>query len=275
MSNASLPILETILKSWADGFRAVRDMPVVTACGLVLHVLIIIGIFFAAGAILLNSGRNVDEWVASPAWFVFVVFNAAVRVVLLAPLFIAIHRYIINGQRARSYPLNPLRPSYLRYVGAALAAYIAFRLPEMVGVLLAPLRSLVLFDVLFYVLMWAMMIMIAVLLVGRITLFPAIAVNAPRATWRETEMASAASLMRTIVIVAAIIGPAQIGGWLLQTYVPLPYGPNGQLMSALLTVPVDFPALCALAAAMARIFAADGVKAAPAVAAPVSRTVVV
>ena len=98
MSHASVPILDTILKSWTDAFRAMRDMPVVAACGLVLYSLIAVGVFLAAGAILMHRGRSVDEWAASPAWLVFVVFSAAVRVMLLAPLFIAIHRYVIRDE---------------------------------------------------------------------------------------------------------------------------------------------------------------------------------
>jgi hypothetical protein len=55
--------------------------------------------------------------------------------------------------------------------------------------------------------------------------------------------------------------------------VPVPHWPNGngQLVPALSTVLIDFPALCAVAAAMARIYVTAGAKAAPMTVAPASR----
>jgi hypothetical protein len=257
MSHQSVPILETILKAWTDGFRAMRDMPLVAACALVLLVLVATGVYFATGAILLNSGRSAQEWVESPAWLTFV---------MLAPLFMAVHRYVIGGAVARQYPLNPLRPSYLRYVGMALAVYAALKLPEMIGVLLAPARTLLLFDLLFALLTTAMMITVAVVVLGKIALFPAIAVNARSASWRDTPLADAGNLMRTIAVMIAIIGPAQLAAWLVHGYLPAPHWPNGneQLVRSLALVLVDLPTLCALAAAMARIYLAVGASAEPA-----------
>jgi hypothetical protein len=266
MSHQSVPILETILKAWTDGFRAMRDMPLVAACALVLLVLVATGVYFATGAILLNSGRSAQEWVESPAWLTFVMFSTSIRIVLLAPLFMAVHRYVIGGAVARQYPLNPLRPSYLRYVGMALAVYAALKLPEMIGVLLAPARTLLLFDLLFALLTTAMMITVAVVVLGKIALFPAIAVNARSASWRDTPLADAGNLMRTIAVMIAIIGPAQLAAWLVHGYLPAPHWPNGneQLVRSLALVLVDLPTLCALAAAMARIYLAVGASAEPA-----------
>jgi hypothetical protein len=256
MSHARVPILDTILKSWTDAFRAIRAMPLVGACGLVLHTLIVTSAFFAAGSILMHHGRSVQEWTASPAWFVFTVFNAAIRVVLLAPLFIAIHRYVIRGECARGYPLNPLRPSYTRYVGAALLALIAFRLPELMGVWLAWARQFMLFDLAFLLLAYATMLTVAVIVLGKITAFPAIAVGAPKANWLNTELPSVSQLMRMIAVLIGVVAPAQLAGWLLQAYVPAPFWPNGNgnIVPTLARVLVDFPALCALAAAMSRLY---------------------
>ena len=258
MSQPSAPILDTILKSWTDAFRAIRDMPLVAACGLVLQALIVTGMFFAGAWLLLHDGRSVDEWIASPAWSMFLFFSAAIRVLLLAPLFIAIHRYVIRGQHAAWYPLNPLRPSYLRYVAAALAAVLAFRLPGLLGVLLASAREFVLFDLIYTVLSWATMVMVVVMILGKVTVFPAIAVNAPKAGLFDTDFPSVGQLMRTIAVVLGIVGPMQLAGWLVQVYVPAPFWPNatGQIVPTLVRVLVEFPAICALAAAMARLYLA-------------------
>jgi hypothetical protein len=258
MSHASVPILDTILKSWGDAFRTIRDMPLVTACGFVFYVLTVTGTFFLAGFIVMHHGRSVEEWIASPAWFVFVVSGMAIRVVLLAPLFVAIHRYVIRGEHVRSYPLNPLRPSYTRYVGAALLALVAFRLPELMGVLLAWARQFVLFDLLFMLFAYATMVTVAVLVLCKITLFPAIAIGAPKANWRDSDFASVSQLMRRLAVMIAIIGPAQLAGWVLQSYVPAPFYPSwtGNIVPMLARVLVDFPALCAVAAAMARFYLA-------------------
>ena len=194
------------------------------------------------------------------------------RIVLLAPLVMAVLRYVIRADRATRYPLHPLRPSYLRFTGTALAIYFAFRLPELIGVLLTPVRAFSIFDLLFSLLMIATMVAVAVVALTRITLFAAIATNAPNASWRTTPAASAGNVLRIVVILVGIIGPAEIVGWLAHAYLPTPQWPGGtgQIMTSLVIALIDLPLLCALGAAVARIYLAIGVanSAAPAAAAP-------
>jgi hypothetical protein len=133
-------------------------------------------------------------------------------------------------------------------------------------------RELLVFDLLFSLLMAATMIVVAVVALTRITLFAAIATNAPNASWRTTPEASAANVLRIVVILAGIVGPAELVGWLAHAYVPTPQWPGGagQVVTSLVIALIDLPVLCALAAAVARIYLAIGVAdaAAPAAALP-------
>jgi hypothetical protein len=106
MPSPRVPIIETVSKAWIDAFGAVRAMPVIAVTALVIHFIIGVGVFFASMALLLDPGRTVAEWISSPAWFAFGLLNAALLIVLLAPLMIAVHRYVIRGDVARHYPLN-------------------------------------------------------------------------------------------------------------------------------------------------------------------------
>ena len=87
-----------------------------------------------------------------------------------------------------------------------------------------------------------------------------------------TPEASAGNVLRIVVILVGIIGPAEIVGWLAHAYLPTPQWPGGtgQIMTSLVIALIDLPLLCALGAAVARIYLAIGVanSGAPAAAAP-------
>src|SRR4051794_3823841 len=91
-----VPIIETVCKGWIDAFRAVRAMPVAVLCALAVLAAMSVASYFSVMAILLNPGRTVDGWLNSPTWFVFQLFNGGLQIVLLAPLAIAIQRYVIR-----------------------------------------------------------------------------------------------------------------------------------------------------------------------------------
>jgi hypothetical protein len=267
MSSPRLPILKTISQAWIDAARAIRAMPLVTACALVIYALIAVGVFFAVEALLLNSGRSLAQWLASPAWFVFSVFDGSMRIILLAPLAIAVHRFVIRGEVARGYPLHPLRPSYLRYVGTIQALFLAYRAPDLISLLLPgnlPFAA----NIGIFVLTVALMLTVVIVALRRITLFAAIAVYAPNATWRETAPLDAGNLVRSALILCGVIIPGVVAGVLLHVYLPTPDWPNGTglLVLSFASSLLQLAMICALAAAVSRIYQTTG---APAVSPPV------
>jgi hypothetical protein len=260
-----VPIIATVSKSWIDAFRAIRAMPVVAACALTLHALIAVGVFFTAGAILMNNGRSATQWISSPSWFVFGIFNATVQIVLLAPLLIAVHRYVIRGDVARSYPLHPLRPSFLRYVGTLILIVCAYRATDLISILLpAMLASDAASGI--ELLSFGLMIAVVVVHMRHIALFPAIAVNAPNASWSAVTPADAGNVFRILVVLACVVLPAAVCGWLLRSFLGTPDWPylTGGVVLSLAMSLVQLPFMCALGAAMARIYLAIETVAVPA-----------
>jgi hypothetical protein len=177
MPSPRVPVIETVLKAWIDAFRAIRAMPVLAFVALVILAAVGVGAWWLTITVLLSPGRTVDQWLESPTWFMLTVINASLQIVLLAPLAIAVQRFVIRRDVARGYPLNPLRPSYLHYVVVALAIYLAYRAPELISILTPVSVGL-------WLLTPVLTIAVLVVALRKIALLPAIAVYAPNATWR-------------------------------------------------------------------------------------------
>jgi len=263
MPSPRVPIVETVSKAWIDAVRAIRAMPVIAVTALAIHFVIGVGVFFATMALLLDPGRTVAEWISSPAWFAFGLFSAALQIILLAPLMIAMHRYVIRGDIARHYPLNPLRPSYTRYVGMALAFYLAYRSTDLISIIAPPARTLpFIFNLAIGATTFLLMIGVIIVFVRRIALFPAIAANTSNNTWREITRADAGNVVRIFVVLAGAILPAVIVGVLLHLRLPEP-NTAGTFVLILAMSLLQIPTLCAVAAATARIYLAIGRVTAP------------
>jgi hypothetical protein len=259
MPTQHLPILQTIAKAWADAALAIRDMPLVAGCALIVQALAALCAFLAVDVVLLNSGRSVSEWLASPAWFVTSLLDGGIRIALLAPLTIAIHRYVIRGEAARRYPLQPLRPSYQRYVGTALVLLMIWRVPDMINVLLPSNLPLVV-NLWIFAATALLMVVVAIVVLQRITLFAAIAAYAPHASWRETEPAGAGNILRIVAVFAGVIGPCFVAGLLLRVWLLSLDWPNTKFLLVLTfsLAFVQYVAICAVAAAISRIYLAIG-----------------
>jgi len=258
MPSPRVPIVETVLKAWVDAFRAIRAMPVVAVCALVILAVVGVVAWWVSVAVLLNPGRTVLEWIASPTWFALYLINTSLQIVLLAPLAIAVQRFVIRRDVARRYPLNPLRPSYLNYVGVALAINLAFRLPDLMRVLAPYVLTLsVWIEMAIWLLTVGLMIAVLIVALRRIALFAAIAVNAPNASWRGVVPADAGNTFRIMLIVLAIWLPGAVYGFLVNFYFPLSGSPytRGVVLALLIWLP-QLPIISAFAAASARIFMA-------------------
>jgi hypothetical protein len=273
MPSPRVPIIETVLGAWVDAFRAIRAMPVVARWAQVILSATGIAAWWVSVTLLLGGGRTVDEWLASPSWFVITLINTSLQIVLLAPLAIAVQRFVIRGDVARGYPLNPLRPSYLTYVGTALAINLAFRLPDLIRMLAANVDGMpAAGEIAIWYVTLAFMISVPIVVLRRIAIFSAIAINAPNARWRNAVPVDAGNTFRIILIALAIWLPGAIYGVLVHAYVPMPRSPNEIGGALLLPLAIWLPQLViisAFAAACARVYTALAEpKAAPAERAP-------
>jgi hypothetical protein len=269
MPSPRVPVFETICKAWIDAVRAIRAVPIVVGIAFLLYALTALCASSAAVMIFTNSGRSVAEWLASPAGVFYAILKTSIEIALQAPLAIALQRHVIRGEVATRYPLNPLRPSYLRYVGTVLALNFAFRVPEIIAIPLvdAGLPYVVRVGVAY--LLYAWMIAVLIVVVRKVALFPAIAVYAANATWRAFAPAGAGNSWRIALVLIGTTLPRAIGFVAVEFLMPRPDWPygTGRLILILAAGLVQLPVLCALAAAAARIHLAIGTPAAPAYAA--------
>ena len=257
-----LPIVVTALGAWTDGFRAIAAMPALVAIGFALYALLAIGVFAVVELIVLHSGRSTLQWLASPAGLLFGVVNSSLQIVLMAPLAMAVHRHVVLGEVVARYPLHPLRPSYLRYIGAALALNLAYRCADLINLLAPPVKTLpYAANVALALATFAVMIAVAIIAVRRIALFPAIAIRAPHASWSETAPAGAGNVVRILLALTLLSLPVAVAMLILYAAMPVPNWPNGmgQLVLSMAMAAVQTIFVCVLAAGMARIYMAIGV----------------
>lgn len=98
MRDKRLPILQTALLGWQDGFRALLRMPnlAVVACGVSYLQYVV--------ARLLWPGKSVDK----PISIEMLDFGFGVLAsFFLVPVAIAVHRYVLLGEATNSYALDP------------------------------------------------------------------------------------------------------------------------------------------------------------------------
>jgi hypothetical protein len=240
------PVIETAAAAWRDAFRAIGAMPEVTGIALVL----VLATSLAGFAIFPNP----YALVRSPWLPVISIVSGVVQAILLAPLAIAVHRFVILGETANRYPLQPRSSRYLRFVGFAILVKILWQIPSTIQGFINPAFSRA-----FRIVAFVLSITVIIIVVRRAILFPAIAVDAPGATWSNAGLDTKGSSWRVVFIFVLTALPVSVIGVLL--YWPL-LAPQEQpdtvsvlLISGIGSV-VGVAALCAFAAAASHIYRA-------------------
>lgn len=249
MAHPKPPIIETAVAAWRDAFRAIGAMPVVA------------GITYAL--VLATSLANVAivpnpyALLGSP-WFpvVAIVFSGVVPAILLAPLAIAVHRFVLLGERTNRYALEPSSSRYLRFVGLAIIVNILWLIPNTILPLIPHIHynpalfsgGHVILDV-----------VLIIIVLRRAILFPAIAVDAPSATWSKAGLDTKGNSWRVALIFILTALPFVVIGGLI--YWPR-LNPQAQpsigslLLFSVAGSVVRVAALCAFAAAASHIYRA-------------------
>ena len=94
---------------------------------------------------------------------------------LMTPYAIAVHRFIILGEKTMSFRITPTEPRFRRFFGWSLALGLLNYAAMLPGLEEPSL----------YVLSFVFGIPVVVLAIRGIVLFPAVAVDAPAANWRQ------------------------------------------------------------------------------------------
>jgi hypothetical protein len=257
MANTKPPVIQTAVIAWGDAFRAIGAMPVVAGIGFVL----VLATSLASFAIVPNPSAIVGS-PGSPLirWIPLIQLGSTiVQAVLLTPLAIAVHRFVLLGERTNRYPLDPGSSRYLRFVGFAILVNILWLIPSTIQSLILGAQNNPALAGGLAIVVLVLLITVIIIVVRRAILFPAIAIDAPGATWSKARLDTKGSSWRVAVIfLLTALPPLVIGGpiyWLLLRPQAQP-STGSWLFFYVIGSIVGVPLLCAYAAAASHIYRA-------------------
>lgn len=247
MAASDPPIFDTVLQGWRYAFAALSRMPGVL--GVAMLVLLALNV----ATIPLLPGPQEEP---SPGTQIIGFLIGIVQGFLLTPVAIAMHRFVLLGEVAPRYALNPSEPRFMRFFTFTVVYQLLMGVPSSLMSIAGKTQTVAggVLAFLFFVLLIVAIIVSLRLLI----LFPAIAVDAPGATWRNAMADTKGHTWRVFFIVLLTSIP------MLALAVPLyfllgwPDGPSftgGIVLSAVQSV-AGVLGLCAFAAVASRLFAA-------------------
>lgn len=202
-SAARPPVLDAVGRAYADARAALSAMPDIMLVGLIASCVyavadIVLGWALDPG---LSSGALVLGTLLTLVWNFY-----------LTPIFVAIHRFVVRGEITPRYTLRPGEARFRNYFGWTAALTLASMLPALIGLragasVVANTVALVL------------MILFLVASVRLLILFPAIALDAPGASWPNAFADSQGRFWRIFAILLLAILPLLVGGMLLSALV--------------------------------------------------------
>lgn len=125
----------------------------------------------------------------------------------ITPIFIAVHRYIVLGEITPRYRLAPSEPRFLLFFGWSAVLSLGSAVPVLLGLLVTADFALVLGV--------ALIVLFFIASVRLIILFPAIAIDAPGADWRNAWADSRGNFWRIFGIIMFTMLPLILAGLLL------------------------------------------------------------
>lgn len=225
----NISIVDTAIQGWRDALAARQNMPT---------------LFWIALAVMIGLG--VLHFIVGHWWLTNLVFAIA-NGVALTPFALAIHRFVLLGEVRDSYDFTPTEARFQKFFLYAIGLEIVSAIPRIVGaatpIYLAWLVHLILG------------IIAAIIVIRTVIVFPAIAVDAPGAEWRNAmEDTKGHSWSVFLVLLCCAVPPAIVAivvlslfaaSWVLS------------LIVAAIVVPVIIVLTVAAAdAAISRLFAA-------------------
>ena len=150
----------------------------------------------------------------------------AALIFLLVPFFIAVHRFVLLGETQPHYLIEPNSPRTLRFFGSWIALSLVAFVPVMIGA--AALAAARLLDWWYWIVIAPLVLLPIVLCLRMTLLFPAIAVDAPGASWVNAYQDTKGHSWGIFLIYIAASIPAVLLGalmlvvlWLLMAVVSL------------------------------------------------------
>lgn len=242
-------VIASAVAAWRDAFAAISAMPVVIGVAAVA-ILLLLAISSAF------VPRRMDQVGLGSELLAFLVGMA--QSFLLTPAAIAVHRFVLLGERSENYRLEPHNPRFRRYLVFAIIVQLAIAVPgALVGIAddpsgLAP-------TVVDFVGLMLFIFAVSVLL-RTLILFAAIAVDAPGANWSNAMLDSKGHTWRLLLIVIAVALPAVAAYVVVLVALGLPEAPSGGALAVLVVLEAGVTVLTTTAyvALASRLFAAWG-----------------
>jgi hypothetical protein len=169
-------ISQAVAQVYRDVFHCIGELR-----ALALIVLLITLAFQTAEVLLLPPGAG------DPSRDLLLRFvSSLAQGFLTVPYYIAVHRLVILGERTTSYVLAPSDPRFQLFFWWWAALSVVAYLPLPLVELLSPARGSITFPRLIALAAMPVVLIAIIIVTLRLTIiFPAVAVDAPGATWRN------------------------------------------------------------------------------------------
>jgi hypothetical protein len=160
--------------AWRDAFSAMRRMPFVFGIAFV----VMIAMTFAQAILVpVSSEKALNMSLTEQLWLLVV---TVIQAFLLTPMLIAVHRYVLLGEITGRYKLNPFNSRFRRFFLFALALHLIFDALFFASQNFPPSFSHGKGIMLLLAFVCGMVAFVRLLVI-----FPAAAVDAPHANWRN------------------------------------------------------------------------------------------
>lgn len=210
-----LPVLDSALRSWIEGWRAIRAMPLIAAVAFASLVLVLAADTLASDIRIPPEGSPGHNAAAFGLALLSVALNV-VGNVLVTPFLIAVHRHVLLKQVTKGYPFDPSNVRFLRFAGFSIVFGLLAGLPGLLNEF-TPLVWDVSEPIGYLTMALTIVAYVAVLvvMVRRLVLFPAIAVDASDAGWHQARMLTRGHSWRIVATLIGALLPLLIGLFLL------------------------------------------------------------
>ncbi len=255
-AGAKIPIIDTAVLAWRDAFRAINAMPAVAGIAFVITVILAVPTLFIFSdpvAAKPSVGSHVVSFVLS-----------VIQAFLIAPLAIAVHRFVLLGEVTGGYSINPSSPRYLRFVTFSLVIILIYTVPGWIADMIhSPLPSdstdpaeSLRYAAYSLLMIFLIIIPITIVVLRRLILFPAIAVDALGANWSNARKDTKGHTWRVAFVFVCTSIPLMVLSLPFIWPLDLSSKPSEFNLSPFLifSTIIAVPTVCAFAAAASHLF---------------------
>jgi hypothetical protein len=198
-NGAHTSVFSAAMTAWRDALAARERMPslfliaiiAVASLNLAYFGLVIVGVIFGTGLL------------ASLLGLIYV----GVQALLLTPLAIAVHRFLVLGETNDNYRIDTQDPRFVKFLTFLVGLFVISFIPQLLRSLFISPTGTSAFGGLISLIV---SIIVAIIAVRVLIVFPAVAVDAPGAEWRNAMADTKGHSWRVFFILLCLILPAAV-----------------------------------------------------------------